>query len=442
MLRTGFLIAFSLVLLLPAHAHAQVCLGATEVYTIDFEAGAGGWVQAGTHGAWNLTNVRAHSGNVSVHSPAADSIAEESLFSAEVTVPPGPTRLRFWQWQGIEKQVDPTYSCYDGAAIEISTQGGGETYQRLENEILTLPYDGLINPGFGNALGDQRGWCGDPRDWAETLVDLTAFSGNDVFLRFLLSTDQSVSREGWYVDDVTIETCDPAADALVAYYPFDGITGDYSGRDHDGTLEGGAGFASGRYGDALDLDTPEAAWVDLSAGLLDGEVGCSVALWLNYGVLNPAEFGDFLAIFAHDEFLSGDLHVNLRLDSDPPLIEAHIDGTERIFVQGPVAPTGWFHYAMTYDSVAMESRVYIDSKLATVLPQPSGQLCGHGDASQIGAWDFDAAGSQDRFFKGLIDDVRIYNKALSAAEVLQLAPNLFADGFESGDSSAWDLVSP
>lgn len=97
---------------------------------------------------------------------------------------------------------------------------------------------------------------------------------------------------------------------------------------------------------------------------------------------------------------------------------------------------------MTYDSVAMESRVYIDSKLAAVLPQPSGQLCGNGSASQIGAWDIDAAGSQGRFFKGLIDDVRIYNKALSAAEVLQLAPDLFADGFESGDFSAWDLVSP
>ena len=44
---------------------------------------------------------------------------------------------------------------------------------------------------------------------------------------------------------------------------------------------------------------------------------------------------------------------------------------------------------------------------------------------------------------GLIDEVRIYDRALTAAEILALPPpggfvGIFADGFESGDTSAWN----
>jgi hypothetical protein len=44
-------------------------------------------------------------------------------------------------------------------------------------------------------------------------------------------------------------------------------------------------------------------------------------------------------------------------------------------------------------------------------------------------------------WKGRIDDVRVYDRALSAAELAALPPpseqEIFADGFESGDVSAW-----
>ena len=434
-------IVFPAFAFLPVGAQGQVCLGATQVYNIDFESGAGGWTQAGTNGSWALTGARFHSASTSVFTPDSDAVGLEAAFSPLVAVPLGPTRLRFWQWQEIEAQVgDPTHSCYDGAVIEISTEGGGDTYQRLEDEITTNPYDGLINPGSGNELGDQMAWCGDPRDWTETIVDLTNFSGNDIHLKLILSSDSSIGREGWYVDDITIETCDPAADALVAYYPFDGETTDFSGSDRDGTLQGAAGFAPGRFDDALDLTSTDPSWVDLPAGLLDGEAACSIAFWLNYDDLDPVDVGNFLAVFANDGFSSGDLHVNLLPTSTPPEVEFHVAGSERVYAPGPVPPTGWFHVAMTYDTVAMESRTYVGGELASIEPQLGGTLCGIGTASQIGAWDFDGAGSQDRFFKGLIDDVRVYDKALSAAEVRQLVPHVFSDDFESGDFSAWDTV--
>ena len=51
----------------------------------------------------------------------------------------------------------------------------------------------------------------------------------------------------------------------------------------------------------------------------------------------------------------------------------------------------------------------------------------------------------DKPWKGKIDDVRIYDRALSPAELQALPPSsemaIFADGFESGDTSAWSQLT-
>ena len=41
-------------------------------------------------------------------------------------------------------------------------------------------------------------------------MDLSAYAGQTVQLRFRLATDNTVAREGWYIDDVTVQTCQAA----------------------------------------------------------------------------------------------------------------------------------------------------------------------------------------------------------------------------------------
>jgi hypothetical protein len=48
---------------------------------------------------------------------------------------------------------------------------------------------------------------------------------------------------------------------------------------------------------------------------------------------------------------------------------------------------------------------------------------------------------------GLIDEVRIYDRALTPAEILLLPPpgsaaEIFSDGFESGGTTSWSSVVP
>lgn len=114
-----------------------------------------------------------------------------------------PLTLQFWNWQEIE---DSAGGCFDGAVAEITTDGG-TNWSRLEAELLTDPYDGPVDDCCDNPIQNQNAWCGDPQDWLESIVDLDAYAGQTVQFRFRLATDSSVSREGWYIDDVKVQSC-------------------------------------------------------------------------------------------------------------------------------------------------------------------------------------------------------------------------------------------
>jgi len=178
----------------------------TAVWLDDLEAGAAGWSHGGTGDSWTLSGTRVHSGANAYHATDVASISDQTLVSPSVALPAmaDPLTLQFWNYQAIE---DSGSGCYDGAVAEISTDDGA-TWTRLESELLTDPYDGPIDNGFSNPLASENAWCGDPQDWLESIVDLSAWAGQTVRFRFRLATDSSVGREGWYVDDVMVQSCE------------------------------------------------------------------------------------------------------------------------------------------------------------------------------------------------------------------------------------------
>ena len=170
----------------------------------DMESGDGNWTHGGTGDTWTLSTARAYSGVTSFYATDVGSVSDQNLESLEFALPaiPGIT-LEFWSWQEVE---DSGTGCYDGGIVEASTDGGSSWTQLPDANMLTLPYDGPVSTSFSNPIGGQNAWCGDPRDWTHTVVDLTAYAGSNVKLRFRMATDSSVSREGWYIDDVRVIT--------------------------------------------------------------------------------------------------------------------------------------------------------------------------------------------------------------------------------------------
>ncbi|MEM1177748.1 MAG: hypothetical protein AAGM22_05355 [Acidobacteriota bacterium] len=170
----------------------------------DLESGAPGWTSGGTGDTWQLTGGNVHSGANAYHADNVPDVSDQQLVTPSITLPMdrSPLTLQFWNQQQLESSSG---GCFDGAVLEISSDGS--TWTRLESELLTDAYDGAISDEWGNPLATQNAWCGDPQDWLLSIVDLDAWAGQTVQLRFRLATDQSVERPGWTIDDIAVVGC-------------------------------------------------------------------------------------------------------------------------------------------------------------------------------------------------------------------------------------------
>jgi len=180
--------------------------GPDEVYFADdMESGDSNWSHSGTSDTWTLSTARAHSGTTSFFAQDVAIVSDQYLETAVPFALPNVAGItfEFWSWQEIEASSG---GCFDGGIVEASTDGGSIWTQLPDPVLITINYDGPVSTSFSNPIGGQDAWCGDPRDWSLYQVDVSAYAGQSVQLRFRMATDTSVSREGWYVDDVRVIT--------------------------------------------------------------------------------------------------------------------------------------------------------------------------------------------------------------------------------------------
>ncbi|MDX1998092.1 MAG: S8 family serine peptidase [Thermoanaerobaculia bacterium] len=184
----------------PAPGDCAAGIPPTVIFSEGFESGAPGWTSSGLGNSWAASTARVHSGTSSWKAVDPAVASDQLLVSPAIALPAGaaPLTLQFWNHQTLE---DRTGGCFDGGLLEISTDNGATWAQVLDPQLLTDPYDG---PFSGSTI---RAWCGDPQDWLHSIVDLSAWAGQTVRFRFRLASDNSVGREGWYLDDVRVQAC-------------------------------------------------------------------------------------------------------------------------------------------------------------------------------------------------------------------------------------------
>ena len=91
------------------------------------------------------------------------------------------------------------------------------------------------------------------------------------------------------------------------------------------------------------------------------------------------------------------------------------------------APDTWYHLAGTYDGSKI--RLYVNGRLLSVRSYTAGAK-GNNDPLQLGG------GPSNRWFKGLIDEVRVFNHARSQAEINAMK-NITLTGKEAGLVGYW-----
>jgi hypothetical protein len=208
----------------------------------------------------------------------------------------------------------------------------------------------------------------------------------------------------------TVAPTQTPSSGLVAHWAFDEgsgfLAGDSSGNGYTATLVNGTGWVPGRVGTALSFDgvNDHATVVSGNFGL-DTEI--SILLWVrpDSTATEPTQIflGRGVFIYPFQIGLSG-RKVRTVLRTDTAGTNYHITDSD--------LPTDlWSHIALTYGSG--QRRLYIDGQLveATSL---AGRLVTTGDyAASLGK----TPDADSWYYKGLLDDVRIYSRALPVSEI-------------------------
>jgi len=202
--------------------------------------------------------------------------------------------------------------------------------------------------------------------------------------------DVKVLTNDWLTDEFVL-------DGLVSHYKFDGDAGDSAG-GNDGTEFGNPTYAQGLHGQAISLDGID-DYVDCGNDTsFDITDAITLSLFIK-GTFNSA--GDTLIARGYDWLLcksSGDSAYLFCSGLGPIQGSANINDNQ------------WHHIAGVYDGSRMS--LYVDG-------QPDGYKHTSGSLNVSGSNVY-IGGGPSMSFSGLIDEVRIYNRALSAGEIQTL----------------------
>jgi len=212
---------------------------------------------------------------------------------------------------------------------------------------------------------------------------------------------------------------------LVGYWSFDGkdmagVTAyDRSGNANNGTLTNGPVRAIGKIGQGLSFDGVNDV-IDAGTNITPKVNGISGSAWVNMlGVADIAN-DDRVVMALWTAGSTGNFNFVVGnytpANDDHLLFVANLDDTwPAVQSTGTINLNGWQHIAFTYDGANV--RFYFNGTLDSSPAFSTSLLTTAGQRFVLGNVNLT---STDDNFQGYLDDVRIYNRALTPAEILRL----------------------
>lgn len=222
------------------------------------------------------------------------------------------------------------------------------------------------------------------------------------------------SRWGTAVLAVPPEPVDPGADGLVAYYAFENDVNDSSANGFNGTIVGNPTFVEGPAGYGMAMEFDGESYVDAGKDpALDLTSALSVSIWIRPGTDGSVETAPLSKADA-----SAGWSWQLRygwFTAKPTIMGFQFNVTDGsrawVYVNQDLAVGEWYQVAGTYDGATL--KCYLDGVETDSTPMAG--IVGSASSLLIGTdgWRSD--------WIGAIDEVAVYNRALSAGEILYLA---------------------
>jgi hypothetical protein len=279
----------------------------------------------------------------------------------------------------------------------------------------------------------------DPTDIARTSwqawnIDLTALSGLQNVTSLTIGVDGANAMGVLYIDDIRlyaqagelITPTEPDNAGLMAYYAFEGNANDSSENGLDGTIIAGQVASSGSLSTGSALQLNLAGHVDLGnpATLDFGTGDWTVTAWFKTDMSGTGDANKGTIYGKGGDSGGGQRYALIMSETNEGVLTlvTDDDATKYVVDSSSVTNDNKWHF-VAGQRVGNSIRILIDGQLEGSATAAEGyDLSGTTQHNAyIGAITNNGNGSLYKHFGGLIDEVKVFGRALSAEEIMWLA---------------------
>ena len=293
--------------------------------------------------------------------------------------------------------VGTAYLCGPGVAtLTASGALSGQTYRWYENDTACSPI--AIGPSYTTPFLSQS-------HTYYVTIEQNGLESYRVPAPVNISPLPADIGQSWTLPNNLL-------DGLVAWYPLNGNTNDASGNQNHGTpynLLNGPN-AMGEPNTAMYFNGTN-AWIEIpnSPSLMSPTHAITLAGWIK----SEIDLAYFICKINGPSMNSYQYRAGISTLNDTYYMgfngQSYASGSSI-----PLPTNEWFHFAVTFDG--QKIRFYINGNLSSQVNQ-SGTIIPNDQRLELGR---DAHGPIE-WVKGWLDEIRIYNRALSAGEIQNLA---------------------
>lgn len=158
-----------------------------------------GWSHGASQGTdnWGVVDTKNHtdSGVYAWFSSDTATTKDSYLYTPSYTLVGSQSSLDFYHWVAM-------YTGADGGVLEITTDNGA-TWTDLGSSMTVGGYDQAMTAG---PLSGRQAWTGKYTEWKHTVVNLNAWTGQTVRFRFRHACNESIAKNGWWIDDIVVKS--------------------------------------------------------------------------------------------------------------------------------------------------------------------------------------------------------------------------------------------
>lgn len=226
-----------------------------------------------------------------------------------------------------------------------------------------------------------------------------------------------------YGNDISFTTASlpnppPPTSGLVGYWPFTGNANDASGNNHHGTVNG-ATLTTERFGvanGAYFFDGVNDYIAIAPSSLVDNETAATLSFWLKRGTDDdyglPIHTGNQgrIQTFVWKDSVAVGVTTNSDFDGSAP---------SEFTVSCNFIQTQWNHIILRYDGASKTLQIYLNGELKKETFAEGNIWAAQGCYLAFGVYYLFGT-PHHGYYKGILDDVRLYKRALNNSEIQSL----------------------